>query len=164
MQIETRDRGGEIRGETWAPTPVDSKETWTPFFNKPTLHVSGTLCQPVHSAPYPKQHESRRILISTAWDVLCHIGFAEVRFVRCVMSGHQGSVNTIEMASENVRTRWGFLWKCQDGFCFLSHSAELSHKLDLEANVLTLKMHVFPLKNERMIIMYGSSEKTHAQR
>lgn len=104
-KLSTRDRGGEIRGETWAPTPVDSKETWNPFFNKPTLHVSGTLSQLVHSAAYPKQHESRRILISTAWVTLCHIGFAEVRFARCVMSGHRGSVNTTEMASENVRTR-----------------------------------------------------------
>lgn len=35
---------GEIRGGTQAdPTPIDSKEAWTPFFNKPTLHVPGTL-------------------------------------------------------------------------------------------------------------------------
>lgn len=41
---------------------------------------------------------------------------------------------------------------------FVSHSAELSHKLDLQANV-TLKMHIFPLKNKLMIIMYVSLNK-----
>ena len=64
-----RKRGGEIRGRTpAAPTPIDSKEPWTPFFNKPTLHVPGTPSQQILSAAYPKQHESRRILISTARD------------------------------------------------------------------------------------------------
>lgn len=65
-----RDREGEreeIRGGTQAAsTPIDSKEAWT--FNKPTLHVPGSLSQQIHSAAYPKQRESRRILISAARD------------------------------------------------------------------------------------------------
>lgn len=64
-----RERGGEIRGGTQtAPTPIDSKEAWTPFFNKPTLHVPGSPSQQIHSAAYPREQESRSVLISTARD------------------------------------------------------------------------------------------------
>lgn len=64
-----RERRGETRGGTHtSPTPIDSKETWTPFLNKTTVHAPGTPSQQKHSTAYPKQQESRRLYISTVRD------------------------------------------------------------------------------------------------
>lgn len=57
---DTRDKTGQ------EAALLIAKRRGLPFL--PTLHVPGSLSQQIHSAAYPKQQESRRILISTARD------------------------------------------------------------------------------------------------
>lgn len=129
-------------------TPIDSKEAWTPFFNKATLDVPGTPAQQTHSA-YPKQQESATMLISTVRDrsrplkrhdlpgvwgvVIRSVKINTLHGLRKVRSLHQSRKRTEVLEYMPQLICQSFFGNAIMSFVFVTHSADLSH------NCITLR-------------------------